>query len=62
MTKPERIRHEEYEEQQRKYKEAIPELTKNGLKKGNAILDESITKLGLNVCPLDWMMTIKEWN
>ena len=36
----ERIRHEEYEEQQRKHKEAIPKLTKEWIEKGNAILDE----------------------
>ena len=36
----ERIRHEEYEEQQRKHKEAIPELTKEWIEKGNIILDE----------------------
>lgn len=36
----ERIRHEEYEEQQRKHKEAIPQLTKEWIEKGNSILDE----------------------
>lgn len=36
----ERIRHEEYEEQQRKHKEDIPKLTKEWIEKGNAILDE----------------------
>ncbi len=36
----ERIRHEEYDEQQRKHKEVIPQLTKEWILKGNAILDE----------------------
>ena len=35
-----RIRHEEYEEQQRKHKESIPDLTKEWIEKGNTILDE----------------------
>lgn len=35
----ERIRHQEYEEQQRKHKEAIPELTKEWIGKGEEILD-----------------------
>lgn len=36
----ERIRHEEYQEQKRKHEEAIPELTKQWIEKGNQILDE----------------------
>lgn len=32
--------HEEYQKKQRKHKEAIPELTKKWIKKGNAILDK----------------------
>lgn len=40
IDEAERIRHEEYQEQQRKHKEAIPKLTKEWIEKGNAILDE----------------------
>lgn len=36
----ERIRHEEYKEEQRKHKEAIPKLTKEWIEKGNSILDK----------------------
>ena len=36
----ERIRQEEYEERQRAHNEAIPELTKQWIAKGNVVLDE----------------------
>lgn len=36
----ERKRNEEYQEQKRKHKEVIPELTKQWIEKGNQILDE----------------------
>lgn len=41
----ERIRQEEYKEQQRKHKEAIPELTKEWIAKGKEILDEKYLEL-----------------
>lgn len=48
----ERIRHEEYEEQQRKHKEAIPELTKQWIEKGNTILDEKYRELWATCVPI----------
>lgn len=36
----ERIRHEEYKAEEKRHKEAIPELTKEWIEKGKAILDE----------------------
>jgi len=48
----ERIRHEEYEEQQRKHKEAIPELTKEWIEKGNTILDEKYRELWAKCVPI----------
>jgi len=48
----ERIRHEEYEEQQRKHKEAIPELTKEWIEKGNTILDEKYRELWAKCVPV----------
>jgi len=36
----ERIRHEEYKAEEKRHKEAIPELTKEWIEKGNKILDE----------------------
>ena len=48
----ERIRHEEYEEQQRKHKEAIPELTKEWTEKGNTILDEKYRELWAKCVPI----------
>ena len=48
----ERIRHEEYEEQQRKHKEAIPELTKEWIVKGNAILDEKYREFWAKCVPI----------
>lgn len=35
-----RIRHEEYKAEEKRHKEAIPELTKEWIEKGKAILDE----------------------
>jgi hypothetical protein len=40
LDEAERIRHEEYEAQEIKHKEAIPELTKEWIEKGKQILDE----------------------
>lgn len=48
----ERIRHEEYEEQERKHKEAIPELTKEWIEKGNKILDEQYRELWAKCVPI----------
>ena len=48
----ERIRNEEYKEQQRKHKEAIPELTKEWIEKGNAILDEKYHETWAKCVPI----------
>ncbi len=44
--------HEEYEENERKHKEAIPELTKEWIKKGNTILDEKYRELWAKCVPI----------
>lgn len=43
---------EEYERQQREHKEAIPELTKQWIEKGNAVLDEKYQKLWAECVPI----------
>lgn len=48
----ERVRHEEYKEQERKHKEAIPELTKEWIEKGNKILDEKYRELWAECVPV----------
>ena len=48
----ERVRHEEYEEQKRKHKETIPELTKEWIEKGNTILDEKYRELWAKCVPV----------
>ena len=48
----ERIRQEEYKEQQRKHKEAIPELTKEWIAKGKEILDEKYLELWNKCVPI----------
>lgn len=48
----EKIRHEEYQEQQRKHKELIPELTKEWIEKGNQILDEKYRELWAKCVPI----------
>jgi len=48
----ERIRHEEYEEQQRKHKEAIPELTKEWIAKGKEVLEEKYLELWNKCVPM----------
>jgi hypothetical protein len=48
----ERVRHEEYEASQRKHKEAIPELTKVWIEKGNQILDEKYRELWAKCVPI----------
>lgn len=48
----ERVRHEEYQEQQRKHKEAIPELTKEWIAKGNTILDEKYRETWAKCVPI----------
>ncbi len=50
--KDERIRQEEYEEEQRKHKEAIPELTKEWIEKGNTILDEKYREKWAKCVPI----------
>lgn len=47
-----RIRHEEYQEQQRKHKEAIPELTKEWIEKGNQILEEQYRETWAKCVPI----------
>lgn len=44
--------HEEYEEKERKHKEAIPELTKEWIEKGNTILDEKYRELWAKCVPI----------
>jgi hypothetical protein len=48
----ERIRHEEYKAEERKHKEAIPELTKEWIEKGNAILNEKYHELWAKCVPI----------
>jgi hypothetical protein len=48
----ERIRYEEYKEKQRKHEEAIPELTKQWIEKGNVILDEKYRELWAKCVPI----------
>ncbi len=48
----ERIRSEEYKEEERKHKEAIPELTKEWIEKGNTILDEKYHKKWAECVPI----------
>lgn len=44
--------HDEYEEEKRKHKEAIPELTKEWIEKGNKILDEQYRDLWAKCVPI----------
>lgn len=44
--------HEDYEEKKRKHKEAIPELTKKWIEKGNQILDEEYRELWAKCVPV----------
>ena len=48
----ERIRQEEYKEQQRKHKEAIPELTKEWIAKGKEVLEEKYIELWNKCVPI----------
>lgn len=48
----ERIRHEEYKAEEKKHKEAIPNLTKEWIEKGNAILDEEYRELWAKCVPI----------
>ena len=43
---------DQYEEEQRKHKEAIPELTKKWIEKGNAILDEKYHETWAKCVPI----------
>jgi hypothetical protein len=47
-----RIRHEEYEAQQKRHKESIPELTKEWIEKGNSILDEKYRETWAKCVPI----------
>ena len=47
-----RIWREEYEGKARKHKEAIPQLTKEWIKKGNAIIDKNYQKLWAKIVPI----------
>ena len=47
-----RIRHEEYQEQQRKHKESIPELTKEWIAKGKEVLEEKYLELWNKCVPI----------
>jgi hypothetical protein len=47
-----KIENDKYEEDQRKHKEAIPELTKGWVAKGNAILDEKYRKTWAKCVPI----------
>jgi len=48
----EKIRHEEYLERNRKHEEAIPQLTKEYIEKGNTILDEKYRELWAECVPI----------
>lgn len=48
----ERKRHEEYEEEERRHKAAIPELTKEWIEKGNQILDERYREYWAKCVPI----------
>ncbi len=47
-----RIRHEEYKAEEKRHKEAIPELTKEWIEKGNAILDEKYHETWAKCVPI----------
>ena len=48
----ERIRNEEYKAEEKRHKEAIPELTKEWIEKGKAILDEKYHELWIKCVPI----------
>ena len=48
----ERIRHEEYEAENKRHEEAIPELTKEWIAKGKTILDEKYLELWNKIVPI----------
>lgn len=52
LDEAERIRQEEYKEQQRKHKEAIPELTKEWIAKGKEVLEEKYIELWNKCVPI----------
>ena len=47
-----RIRHEEYKAEEKRHKEAIPELTKKWIEKGNAILDKEFHETWAKSVPI----------
>lgn len=48
----EQKRHKKYQEEERKHKEAIPELTKKWINKGNAVLDKKYHKKWAECVPI----------
>jgi hypothetical protein len=48
----EQKRHEKYKEEERKHKEAIPELTKEWIKRGAEVLDEKYMELWKKAVPI----------
>jgi len=48
----ERKRHEEYEAENKRHKEVIPELTKEWIEKGKAVLDEKYLELWNKIVPI----------
>jgi hypothetical protein len=45
-------RHKEYQEEERRHKESIPELTKEWIEKGNTVLDEKYHELWAKCVPI----------
>ena len=52
IDEAESIRNKEYEEEKRKHREAIPELTKEWIEKGNTHLDEKYRELWAKCVPI----------
>lgn len=52
FDKAERVRHEEYKENEKRHKESIPELTKEWIEKGNAILAEKYRETWAKCVPI----------
>jgi len=48
----EKIRHEEYKAEEKRHKEAIPELTKEWIEKGNAILEKEFHETWAKCVPI----------
>lgn len=52
FDKAEKVRNEEYESEKRRHEEAIPELTKQWIEKGNQILDEKYRETWAKCVPI----------